>query len=824
MRNKVRVFSFLAFFILLLSMSSSIVYAQSHLLINEQLCNEGEKVAFTVSVDKIPNGVERIGFEVEYDPSVLGFSNFKNGSLTQDFSTLRVNLPDGGRLKVSGFTTHPIPAGSSGNIITLTFTVKKCQNSTLTLTHLTDDMTGWSTSNGQLKKTGSDSLPGVSGSLLGASGSLLGGTGIFGGSSSGGFILGGLLTTSGLPTIPTMFAPIGGSATGSIWTTVGGSLFGSPYLPGLPTLSTGTTLSMGSFIGSSPSLWTSPVTWPTSSGSSLFGVSTLGGSAIGLPVSGGSLLLSTLASGGSTFGWTPAYSISSISTTAGIGSFSGLSGSSGLSGLSGSSGVYEYGTEESVVGSSTSIPLPSTAMPLPVASIRAPSGVYGALSPAYAYPIGASAGTGAVPMFGSMSSVYSASWSGISGPLSSSTGSVSSVSIPPEYEGGGSSPQSGTLTAGDIDDNLNMQAFQKYLNSMLQQDSSPTLNSMLQQSSSPILPVVTIADRVTLRIHDSDGQGVSNARVSIYADEQDLLPIIETNAGTNGIFYFFPTLDGAGDETRFMVQVRPPDAEIPISMVSFDLKNLDADRTVDITLEGASASLPDSLDLMLVIDTTGSMSDELKYLTAEFRDIIGAVREVYPDISMRFGLIVYRDTRDTYVVKNLDFTDSVDLMQKQLAEQMATGGGDYPEAVDQAMTEAVSVEWQGGNTARLLFHIADAPPHDNKLQATFDQVKKARRMGLHIYSLAASGVAGTAEYLMRSSACITQGRYLFLTDDSGVGNSHAEPTVPCYIVTRLDQLIIRAIGSELSGMRIEPEKQEIIRGVGSSEAGVCVAD
>ena len=30
------------------------------------------------------------------------------------------------------------------------------------------------------------------------------------------------------------------------------------------------------------------------------------------------------------------------------------------------------------------------------------------------------------------------------------------------------------------------------------------------------------------------------------------------------------------------------------------------------------------------------------------------------------------------------------------------------------------------------------------------------------------------------------GRYLFLTDDSGIGNDHEEPRVPCYRVERLD--------------------------------------
>ena len=42
---------------------------------------------------------------------------------------------------------------------------------------------------------------------------------------------------------------------------------------------------------------------------------------------------------------------------------------------------------------------------------------------------------------------------------------------------------------------------------------------------------------------------------------------------------------------------------------------------------------------------------------------------------------------------------------------------------------------------------------------------------------------------MRQAALVTNGRYLFLTDDSGVGLSHAEPNIACYRVTSLKSLL-----------------------------------
>jgi len=75
---------------------------------------------------------------------------------------------------------------------------------------------------------------------------------------------------------------------------------------------------------------------------------------------------------------------------------------------------------------------------------------------------------------------------------------------------------------------------------------------------------------------------------------------------------------------------------------------------------------------------------------------------------------------------------------------------------------------------------------------------------------------------MRAMAAATQSRYTFLTDDSGIGNAHAAPAIDCYLVTRLDTLLRRVIDSQLSGRRIEPGEQEVIRTVGQYDNGKCI--
>jgi len=160
-------------------------------------------------------------------------------------------------------------------------------------------------------------------------------------------------------------------------------------------------------------------------------------------------------------------------------------------------------------------------------------------------------------------------------------------------------------------------------------------------------------------------------------------------------------------------------------------------------------------------------------------------------------------------------------MQQQLSAQSANGGGDYPEAMEEGVQKALNASWRAENGVRMMFLVADAPPHDENIKNMLPIIEKARKEGIHIYPIGASGVAEKAEYAMRHMALFTQGQYLWLTDDSGVGNSHEEPKVACYQVTRLDQLIKRVIDSELSGKRIESNKDSIIRTVGNYKNGVC---
>ncbi len=351
--------------------------------------------------------------------------------------------------------------------------------------------------------------------------------------------------------------------------------------------------------------------------------------------------------------------------------------------------------------------------------------------------------------------------------------------------------QSGTLTAGSFDDNLNPWVWDKFTSQARQH---PDLAS---------IAAAFAGQRTVLKIQDAQGRPVGNAKVEI--DGKQML------TRSDGRVVYVRNWD-SGSQGRGKAKIAHGNAQTTISI------NDQLEQLVTLDSQGA---LPTKLDIALVIDATGSMGDELEYLKVEIRDIADAIHRHFPNVDQRFALVVYRDTGDQYTTRVFDFTGDIDAFQRDLSAQSAGGGGDYPEAMDAAMAAAAKLSWRADGAAKVTFLVADAPPHANKIDDTLDAVDGLRSKGVAVYPVASSGVAGEAEFVMRAAAMLTGAQYLFLTDDSGVGNPHAEPHIPCYTVEQLAPLMVRAVRSELSGRRVEAEEQFTIRSVGKGQGGIC---
>ncbi len=229
----------------------------------------------------------------------------------------------------------------------------------------------------------------------------------------------------------------------------------------------------------------------------------------------------------------------------------------------------------------------------------------------------------------------------------------------------------------------------------------------------------------------------------------------------------------------------------------------------------------EKIDISFVVDVTGSMGDELSYLQVELDTIAEELAEKFPNIEQRYGMVAYRDVGDEFVTNKYDFTHELSGFHRYLNLQKAQGGGDYPEAMHEALWESTKLQWGGDSSAKIMFLVADAPPHEDKTKQTLEAVFALQEKGVSIYPVAASGVADLAESVMRTSALLTGGQYIFLTDDSGIGNSHALPKFPCYHVEKLKDVMVRVISDELAGKRSEPDPSNLIRTVGHPVNGIC---
>jgi hypothetical protein len=355
-------------------------------------------------------------------------------------------------------------------------------------------------------------------------------------------------------------------------------------------------------------------------------------------------------------------------------------------------------------------------------------------------------------------------------------------------------PQAGLLTAGSFDDNFTPEPFRRFA-SKLRQDAGPG-----------DLPARLFGRRLVVTVRGEDGKPGGNARVRISGNVSQ--QAVELLTRSDGHAVFLSSWDGV--EGDLLVTVTPPGGAATVKQ----LVARDATRC-EVALPQAAAPLPKNLDLVLVLDTTGSMGDELVYLKSEVKSIASAVAAKFPHVSQRYGLVVYRDRGDEYVTRTFDFTPSVEEFRRRLSAQSAAGGGDYPESMERGLEEAVKLQWRSADTARVLFLVADAPPHAADVGKAMAAADTLRKKGVAIYPVACSGYDDTTELVMRTCALLTGSQFLFLTNDSGVGDAHGEPHIPFYHVQRLDRLMIRMIADELSGRRVEPAPADILRTVGS---------
>jgi hypothetical protein len=217
-----------------------------------------------------------------------------------------------------------------------------------------------------------------------------------------------------------------------------------------------------------------------------------------------------------------------------------------------------------------------------------------------------------------------------------------------------------------------------------------------------------------------------------------------------------------------------------------------APETINIVKINAQCEIPMKADVLFVVDATGSMADEIKYLQAELLDILTRINTTFQNIELKNGSVFYRDLNEEYVTRVSDLTSDSTKTLNFIKEQRATGGGDFPEAVDDALEASLEkINWSKDARARLMFLILDAPPHQEK--ENIEKVKKYTQMaaakGVKIIPITASGIDKSTEYLCAAWHWQLMAPMCFSPTTVAWEIPHIQPTTDSYDVEKLNDLI-----------------------------------
>lgn len=307
-----------------------------------------------------------------------------------------------------------------------------------------------------------------------------------------------------------------------------------------------------------------------------------------------------------------------------------------------------------------------------------------------------------------------------------------------------------------------------------------------------------VSERINVHVWDENTEPVHDAEVKVYGDQQQLIFIGRTDAG--GRLFFHPrAMDNRLQAQTFFVTVSK-------GYVAQRQQFSRQESRWSITLIDPPAAGQTQLDLLFLIDATGSMADEIDKLKSSMAEIASQIDSLPERPSVRYSLVAYRDRGDAFVVKLEDFTSHLSRFQRSLSRLQASGGGDYPESLNEALHAALfEANWKQDDTVRIVLLVADAPPHlDYREDFAYDtDMMNAVAMGVKIFPVGASGLDEQGEYIFRQMAQFTGGKFVFLTyeDEADAGSGPGTETthdVDNYSVDTLDRLVVRLVREELA--------------------------
>ncbi|MBU0928384.1 MAG: VWA domain-containing protein [Spirochaetes bacterium] len=312
-----------------------------------------------------------------------------------------------------------------------------------------------------------------------------------------------------------------------------------------------------------------------------------------------------------------------------------------------------------------------------------------------------------------------------------------------------------------------------------------------------------ISERLTARVVDSAGKPVANATVTVAYRGRTLA---SGRTFSDGAFRFYPAALGTR-ASSFDLRARSGSQSVGLSV------SRDGPRLVELKMPSPRA-VPDPLplDVLFVMDTTGSMGEEIARLKATMEIIHDNLSGLKPMPLVRFGLVLYKDRGDEYVTEVSPFTSDIDAFRAALDPVSADGGGDGPEDLESALDDAIhAMDWNEGGV-RLAFVVTDAEAHlDYGREYTYvDAANDARAKAIKLFTIGTGGLPLEGEYLLRQIAQLSDARYIFLTygergeSEGGSEGSVSHHTGSNFQTDKLEAIIIRFVKEEVANLSDAP--------------------
>ena len=337
---------------------------------------------------------------------------------------------------------------------------------------------------------------------------------------------------------------------------------------------------------------------------------------------------------------------------------------------------------------------------------------------------------------------------------------------------GGIQPQGGLVTAGEWNDLDNWDFYQKTL---MKEPFKGFPDDWQMYTNHRIAVAITAKNKPA-----------ANATVTLFRNDTPIWTAKTDNLGRAELWI------GAFQKEK---ELNPTLLRLKVNEQWVSTAAISETQVNRIALDETLPSPTNQVQIAFMVDATGSMGDELEFLKMDLKKVINEVQKTNTQLKISTATVFYRDEGDEYVVKHSPFTEDINQTTEFISQQRADGGGDFPEAVDKALVQLNQLQWQPEARTRIAFLVLDAPPHNKPAVISSIQysVKTAAASGIKLIPVVASGIDKTTEFLMRFIAMYTNGTYVFITDHSGIGNKHLEPSVGEYQVEKLSDLMVRLI-------------------------------